>query len=66
LTAAAGGTGPPGVDPYRTAGTPEAVLRALQMQVALAPEPIDVRADLLLELVDALRTTNAAYLGAGT
>jgi hypothetical protein len=65
LTAAAGGTGPPGVDPYRTAGTPEAFLRALHIQVALAPEPIDVRADLLLELVDALRTTNAAYLGTG-
>jgi hypothetical protein len=49
-------------DPYRTSGNPEAFLRALHIQVALAPEPIDVRADLLLELVDALRTTNAAYL----
>jgi hypothetical protein len=32
--------------------------------VALAPEPIDVRSDLLLTIMDALRTTNVAYLGA--
>ena len=46
-------------DPYLTTGNPEAFLRALHLQVALAPEPIDVRADLLLTIVDALRTTNA-------
>ena len=45
-------------------GNPEAFLRALHLQLALAPEPIDVRADLLLELVDALRATNADYLRA--
>jgi hypothetical protein len=44
-------------------GTPEAFLRALHLQVALAAEPVDVRADLLLDLVSALKTTNAAYLG---
>ena len=47
-----------------TTGNPEAFLRALHLQVALAPEPIDVRADLLLAIVDALRTTNATYLAA--
>ena len=62
LTAAATATGSPGHDPYRTTGNPEAFLRALHIQVAFAPEPIDVRADLLLELVAALRTTNATYL----
>jgi hypothetical protein len=63
LTAAATRDGTPGHDPYLSTGGPEGFLRALHLQVALAPEPIDVRADLLLELVAALRTTNAAYLG---
>jgi hypothetical protein len=62
ITAAATHAAVPEVDPYRASGNPEAFLRALHIQVALAPEPIDVRADLLLELVDALRTTNAVYL----
>jgi hypothetical protein len=65
LTAAATSTVAPDHDPYLTTGNPEAFLRALHIQVALAPEPIDVRADLLLELVAALRTTNATYLGRG-
>jgi Protein of unknown function (DUF2785) len=50
-------------DPFLVTGNPEAFLRALHLQVALAPEPIGVRADLLLAIVDALRTTNAIYLG---
>jgi hypothetical protein len=50
-------------DPFAASGTPEAFLRALHLQVALAAEPVDVRADLLLDLVSALKTTNAAYLG---
>jgi hypothetical protein len=62
LTAAAQHTGPVERDPYLTTGNPEAFLRALHIQVALAPEPIDVRADLLLELVAALRATNVRYL----
>jgi Protein of unknown function (DUF2785) len=62
LTAAATAAGSPEHDPYLTTGNPEAFLRALHIQVALAPEPIDVRADLLLELVAALRATNASYL----
>jgi hypothetical protein len=63
ITAAATSSGAPDHDPYLTTANPEAFLRALHIQVAFAPEPIDVRADLLLELVAALRTTNAAYLG---
>jgi hypothetical protein len=62
LTAAATLDGAVERDPYLTTGNPEAFLRALHIQVALAPEPIDVRADLLLELVAALRATNASYL----
>jgi hypothetical protein len=64
ITAAATNKGGPELDPFRTTANPEAFLRALHIQVAFAPEPIDVRADLLLELVAALRTTNAAYLAA--
>jgi hypothetical protein len=64
ITAAATTKGGPDLDPYRATANPEAFLRALHIQVAFAPEPIDVRADLLLELVAALRTTNAAYLAA--
>jgi hypothetical protein len=60
---ATSGTTPAEVDPFLVTGGPEAFLRALHLQVALAPEPIDVRADLLLELVAALRATNATYLG---
>jgi hypothetical protein len=62
LTSAATAAVPVGEDPYLTHGNPEAFLRALHLQVAFAPEPIDVRADLLLDLVASLRTTNAAYL----
>jgi len=62
LTAAATIAEPVERDPFLTTGNPEAFLRALHIQVALAPEPVDVRADLLLELVAALRATNAAYL----
>jgi hypothetical protein len=53
-------------DPYLVTGNPQAFLRALHIQVALAPEPVDVRADLLLELVASLRATNAAYLRTAT
>ncbi len=66
ISAAATGSGSPDRDPYLVTANPEGFLRALHIQVAFAPEPIDVRADLLLELVSALRTTNAAYLRART
>ncbi|MDQ1103283.1 hypothetical protein QE364_001696 [Nocardioides zeae] len=45
-------------DPYLVTGNPEAFLRALHLQLALAPQPPQVRSDLLLVLVDALRQTN--------
>jgi hypothetical protein len=45
-------------DPYLTTGDPEAYLRALHLQLALAPRPPAVRADLLLVVVDALRRSN--------
>ena len=66
VAAAATARTPADRDPYLTPGNPEAFLRALHLQVALAPEPIDVRSDLLLTIMDALRTTNAAYLGAAS
>ena len=43
-----------GRDPFLVRGNPEAFLRALYLQLALAPRPPDVRSDLLLVLVDAL------------
>jgi hypothetical protein len=64
ITAAATARVPTGEDPFLTTGNPEAFLRALHLQIALAPEPIGVRADLLLAVMDALRTTNTPYLGA--
>lgn len=57
---------PPGEDPFRTTANPEAFLRALHLQIALAPEPIGIRADLLLAVMDALRTTNASFISAPT
>jgi hypothetical protein len=50
------------VDPYQTTGDAEAFLRALYLQLALAPGHPSVRSDLLLVLVDALRTTNPHLL----
>jgi hypothetical protein len=62
IAAAATGRAPADQDPFLTTGNPEAFLRALHLQVALAPEPVGIRADLLLAIVDVLRTTNAVYL----
>jgi hypothetical protein len=62
VTAGATASVPDGEDPFLSHGNPEAFLRALHLQVAFAPEPVDVRADLLLELVASLRTSNQAYL----
>jgi hypothetical protein len=62
ITAAATARVPADQDPYLVTGNPEAFLRALHLQVALAPEPIGVRADLLLAIVDALRATNPHFL----
>jgi hypothetical protein len=62
ITAGANAEVPADRDPFLTRGNAESFLRALHLQVAFAPEPVDVRADLLLELVASLRTTNATYL----
>lgn len=50
-------------DPFLQGGNAEAFLRALYLQLALGQRPPDVRADLMLLLVDALRSTNPHYLG---
>ncbi len=50
-------------DPYLRSGNVQAFLRALHLQVALAPDPPACRADLLLALIDWLKATNAGYLG---
>ena len=55
-TLRAGVDGP--ADPYLAAGNLQAFLRALHLQLVLAPEPPAVRSDLLLLLVEALRHTN--------
>ena len=64
ITAAASAQVPHGQDPFLTTGNPQAFLRALHLQIALAPEPIGIRADLLLAVMDALRASNAAYVSA--
>jgi hypothetical protein len=51
-------------DPHLLGGNAEAYLRALYLQLALGPRPPEVRSDLLLVLVDALRMTNPHFLQA--
>ena len=46
------------VDPFLFTGNAEAFLRALYLQLSLAPRHPEVRADLLLALVEALRSSN--------
>ena len=55
-------TGPVDHDPYAPAATAQAFLRALFVQLSLAPEPPTVRPDLLLVVIEALRLTNTPYL----
>lgn len=50
-------------DPYLDTFNSEAFLRALHLQLALAPSPPAIRADLLLTLVDTLRRTSPHFLG---
>jgi len=50
-------------DPYLDSGNAQAFLRALYLQLSLAADPPQVRPDLILVLVEVLRTTNAQYLG---
>lgn len=49
-------------DPHLAGGNAEAFLRALHLQLALGPRPPEDRSDLLLVMVDALRTSNPTYL----
>jgi len=61
---AAGATRTTGADadPFLVTANAEAFLRALHLQLALAPGPPEIRSDLLLEVVAALRSTNPTYL----
>lgn len=49
-------------DPHLVGGNAEAFLRALYLQLSLGAHPPQVRSDLLLVLVDALRATNRTML----
>jgi hypothetical protein len=53
-----------GRDPYLLGGNAEAFLRALYLQLAMGSRPPQVRSDLLLVVVDALKSTNSAFLSA--
>jgi hypothetical protein len=54
--------GPVDHDPYAATAGPQALLRALFVQLSLAPEAPTVRPDLLLVVIDALRMSNTPYL----
>lgn len=49
-------------DPFLVTGNVQAYLRALYLQLALAPNPPACRADLLLSLIDGLKLSNPGYL----
>jgi len=49
-------------DPYAVTGNVQAFLRALHLQLALAPKPPSLRSDLLLVLIDQLKQANPHYL----
>lgn len=53
-------------DPFALTSTPQAFLRALFVQLSLAPEPPSVRSDLLLVVIEALRMSNDPYLRVAT
>ena len=50
-------------DPYLSCGNAEQFLRSLYLQLSLGSQPPQLRSDLLLVVVDALKSTNSAYLG---
>ncbi len=52
----------PGPNPYDTTRNPQAFLRALHLQLAIGTAHPEVRPDLLLALVAALKETNRGYL----
>jgi hypothetical protein len=49
-------------DPYTVAGNVQPFLRALYLQLALAPDPPPGRADVLLTLIEQLRASNPELL----
>lgn len=53
-------------DPYGPAAAAQDLLRALFVQLSLAPQPPAVRSDLLLVVIEALRMTNGPYLQVAT
>jgi hypothetical protein len=64
IAASAGSSGGgPDRDPFPASNDAQAFLRALYLQLSLAPDPPQVRPDLILVLVDVLRATNPHYLG---
>ena len=56
---------PAGRDPYLVTGNAEGFLRALYLQLALGARQPDIRHDLLLVVVDALKRSNVDHLGHG-
>jgi hypothetical protein len=61
IAAAASPAGDVHEHPFHVAGNAQAFLRSLHLQLALGPRHPEVRADLLLVLIDQLRRTNAPY-----
>jgi len=49
-------------DPFLVTGNVQSYLRAVHLQLALAPNPPSCRADLLLVLIDGLRRSNPHFL----
>lgn len=62
ITAGASRRDAAGPNPYVTTHNPQAFLRALHLQLAIGTGHPEVRSDLLLALVAALKETNAGYL----
>ncbi len=58
-------SGPVDHDPFAPTAAAQDFLRALFVQLSLAPRPPTVRPDLLLVVIEALRMTNASYLRVG-
>lgn len=54
--------GPVDHNPFARTHAPQAFLRALFVHLSLAPDAPQVRSDLLLVVIEALRMTNAPYL----
>ena len=58
-------SGADGRDPFLAGGNAQAFLRALYLQLALGPHPPPQRADLLLAVVEAVRSSNPQVLASG-